>query len=223
MLTAAALALMMLDIKKVDLTPTADIWVYPHASDPEHDAYLRVWGAEGREVPADANELQDFSISLMKWDASKIPAGKITKAELILTQVASPGYELAYAKQHPLTARAVRADFNEKNWTYDKASEYLPEAKETAVFGTGAPASLGDGKEFTITLDLLKGKDDFNLYVEQARNSSDHNLAIALTAGLDVEEFGQQSIYKFFSKDVDTAGKRPILRMTIQNDSRSKR
>lgn len=217
MIAAFALAAFLMDAKNVDLTPTADIWVYPHASDPEHDAYLRVWGAEGKELPKDAGELPDFSISLLKWDATQIPAGKITHAELVLTHIASPGYELAYAKQHPLTARAVRSDFVEKGWNYERAGDYLPDSKEASIFGTGAPASLGDGKEFPIAIDLLKGKADFAAYVESARTSSDHSLAIALTAGLDVEEFGQSSIYKFYSKDADVAAKRPVLKLTIED------
>lgn len=216
MIAALALASALLDSTNVDLTPTADVWVYPHAGDPEHDAYLRVWGAEGKEVPA-VGEMQDYSLSLLKWDATKIPAGKITHAELVFTHIAGPGYELAYAKQHPLTARSVRGDFSEKGWSYEKAGDFLPSAKDDAIFGTGAPASLGDGKDFPITIDLLKGKNDFRAYVEQARNSSDHSLAIAMTAGVDVEEFGQRCIYKIYSKDAETASKRPVLKLTIEN------
>src|SRR3954469_4487441 len=99
----AALAL-SLAATTLSLNPTDDVWVYPHASD-QKDVYLRVWGAEGRDSPKKVAEVQDFSPSYLRFDVSKVPAGKVTSAQLILTHVANPGYAQDYAKDNPLRAR----------------------------------------------------------------------------------------------------------------------
>lgn len=214
MLAALALISALKAPTTVDLIPTDDIWVYPHASDPGKDAYLRVWGAEGRDVAKDINELQDYSYSYLKFDLSKLPAGKITGATLTLTHIADAGYDVAYAKQNPLRVRPMPSDFDEKKWDYQNAETIKPDEK--VIFGSAAPDKIpGGGKDFTITVDLLKGPGDFKAYVDNARGGK--ALALALTATMDVEEHGQRCIYKFYSKDCETASKRPVLRLTLDN------
>lgn len=200
----------------LELTPTDDIWVYPHASDPSKDAYLRVWGAEGKDVAKDVNEMQDYSYSYLKFDLSKVPEGKVTSATLTLTHVANPGFDLAYSKQNPVRARPLQPEFSEKGWDYAKAEDIKPEAGDKAVFGSGFAQTIPSDKEFTITIDLMKGPKDFNAYVGSSRASSAKALALALTACLDVEERGQSCIYKFYSKDCENAAKRPVLKLTVQ-------
>ena len=199
----------------VTLTPTDDVWVYPHASDQAGDIYLRVWGAEGREVPTKVAEIQDFGFSYLKWDVSKVPSGTLTAAKLILTHIPNPGFAADYAKDNPLHVRPVGSNWNEKTWEYDMAEQIMPDADAKNIFGGGFPTKWEPGKEFTITIDLMKGPGNFKAYLDQAEHSKDHALAVALTAGLDVEAFGQGSIYKVYSTNAD-APKRPRLELTIE-------
>ena len=59
------------------LVPTDDVWVYPHAGDPAHDSFLRVWGADGKAAPKDAGELEQFSFGLLQFDASKLQVRRL--------------------------------------------------------------------------------------------------------------------------------------------------
>ena len=200
----------------VELNPSDDIWVYPHATD-THDAYLRVWGAEGRELAKDVNEMGDFGYSYVRFDLSKLPEGKLTGATFTVTNVANPGYDLAYSKQNPLRARPITPDFSEKDWDYSKAEQNRPEAGDKGFFGGGFAEAIPSDKEFPITIDLLKGPKDFRAYVDVARSSTNKHMAFALTASMDVEEHGQGCIYKFYSKDCENPSKRPILKLTFEN------
>src|SRR5687768_10306177 len=104
MLAALALSMLVAGPATVELTPTDDVWVYPHASD-QKDAYLRVWAAGGPDLAADAGELEQVSYAYLRFDVSKVPAGKITEAKLTVTHVASPTFTIELAKKSPLLAR----------------------------------------------------------------------------------------------------------------------
>src|SRR5579862_7635269 len=208
MLTAIA-ALVLAGPTTIDLIPTDDIWVYPRATD-THDIYLRAWGAEGKEVAKDVNEMDEFGYSYLKFDVSKVPARTVTSATLTVTHIANPGFDEAYSKQNPLHVRPVPEDFDEKTWDFSKADQVKPESGDKAVFGGGYAEEIPADKEFKIAIDLLKGPNDFRAYLSSARESQSHSLAIALTASVDVEDRGQACIYKFYSKDVETAAKRPV-------------
>ena len=211
---AAIAALVISGPTSVTFVPTDDIWVYSHATDTK-DIYLRVWGAEGKEVAKDVNEVEDFGYSYLKFDLSTVPAGKITAATLTVTHIANPGYDLEYVKQNPLRARPVPSDFDEKTWDFSKVADIHPDGGPKAFFGGGYPDKIPGDKEFPITIDLLKGPNDFSAYVSSARNSKNHALALALTSSVDVEEQGQGCIYKFYSKDCEDPAKRPVLKLTI--------
>jgi hypothetical protein len=217
MLAVLALASVIVSPATVEIFPTDDIWVYPHASDPEKDVYLRVWGADGKDVASDMAELENLSYSYLKFDLSKLPEGKITGATLTLTHIGGAGYDLAYAKQNPLRVRPLPANFTEKKWDHGQAEKVAPEAGAMAIFGSGFPEAIpSDGKEFTISIDLLKGANDFKTYVQKARASETKSMALALTALMDVAEKGQKCIYKVYSKDEEKATRRPVLKLTLE-------
>ncbi len=60
----------------IELTPTDDIWVYPHASDPEKDGYLRCWGVDGQAVAPDPAQNEEFLLQLPQ--ASTLPSCRRT-------------------------------------------------------------------------------------------------------------------------------------------------
>lgn len=196
--------------QKVELVPTDDLWIYPHASDAAHDPNLRIWGSEGHAAPADASEAEELSMAYLKWDLSSLPADKkLTSAVLVVTNIANPGYTADQAKAAPLQARPLASDFTEKTWDYEKLGKLLPPKESKDVFGAGFPASFLADKPVTIEIDLLKGPNDFRKYLDSARGSK--SLALALTSGLDMASLGRTAAYKIYSRDAENATLRPRL------------
>src|SRR5688572_27918373 len=106
-----------LDVKTIELFPTDDVWVYPHASDPTQDEFLRIWGVEGKSVAGKPDDLGTFSYSFLKWSIKDFPNdAKLVSANLVLTQVANPAYTTDDAKQAPIEVRPVPSNFKEKGW-----------------------------------------------------------------------------------------------------------
>lgn len=196
--------------QKVELAPTDDLWIYPHASDAGHDANLRIWGAEGHAAPADASEAEELSMAYLKWDLSNLPTDKkLTSAVLVVTNIADPGYTVEQAKATPLQVRPLGSDFTEKTWDYEKLGKLLPAKENKDVFGAGYPLSFLPDKPVTIEIDLLKGPNDFRKYFEAARTSK--SLALALTSAMDMATLGRTGMYKIYSRDADKAEFRPKL------------
>lgn len=204
----------------VRLTPTDDLWVYPHASDPQKDAYLRVWGVEDRAVAEDPSDAGNFSYSYLQWDVSSIPAGaKVSGAKLILVHVSDPKYTEHLAQKAPLQARPVIGAFTEKTWSYADSAKVYPAAEEKSVFGSASPSPWPKaGEEFKLTLDLLKGPNDFSKYLA-ASLAAKKPLALALTTKLEVNAVeGVQALYKVYSKDSPASLTRPALEVTYTTE-----
>ncbi|RYG43882.1 hypothetical protein EON79_16100 [bacterium] len=184
-------------------SPVSDVWVYPHASDPSKDAYLRIWGTTGEAVAADPSSASDFSYSYLRFDLpAPVEGRKLAEARLELTQVEKPSYTLDLAKANPLQARPLIGDFDEKTWTYGDSIKIFP-GKET--FGEGVPQSIEADKAVPIVIDLLKGKADFRVAAETGGMVN-----IALTSTLDVTS-GDRTVYRLYSKDTEKEAWRPRL------------
>jgi len=188
----------------LQLQPTDDVWVYPHAGDPSKDAYLRVWGSGGRAVAQDAVDTTDFGYSYLCF---KVPADlrSLKGAKLLLTHIAGPGYDKDFSKAFPLQVHPLKGSFEEKSWSYDQVSKIQPTDK---VFGTGWAENLSADKPFQIVIDL--SKPEFYEYVAAAAKSGGE-LSLALCAKVDVAEVGMKSMYKIFSKDAETDANKPKL------------
>lgn len=211
------LAFLALAPQSAPLTPSDDLWVYANASDPGHDEYLRVWGVEGRGAPIDAGDAQEMSLAYLKWDLSGIPAGKkLTKAVLVVTNIANAGYTVDQAKAAPLQARPVGTAFDEKTWTFDMIGKLLPDKDPQHIYGSGYPAAFTADKATPIEIDLLKGPGNFAKAIGDALASPDKKIAVAITSGLDMASLGRTAIYKFYSRDVKDETLRPHLTLTFE-------
>lgn len=200
----------------LNLTPTDDVWVYPHASDPGKDEYLRVWGVGGKAVAEDSGDADNFSYAYLKWDVSTFPKdAKLTEAKLIVTHIASPTFDLESAKKSPLEARPILATFEEKKWTYEESLKNPPDKKDKSYFGTGFPDLIPADKVFTISIDLLKGPNDFKKYL--ADNPS--SLALAVVSTLDPSESENRRTYKLYSKDTEKPERRPVLKLVYEKSA----
>ncbi|MBX3120282.1 MAG: hypothetical protein KF784_14550 [Fimbriimonadaceae bacterium] len=205
----------------IDMNPIDDAWVYPHASDPQSDGFLRVWGQAGAAVPADMNDRDNYSFSYLRFDIERCPTDKkLEAAELILTHNANPGYSLEAAKKSPIQVRALIGTFTEKAWSYELGMKIVPSAKKEDVFGEAAPTEIPADRPFTVSIDLFKKESKFADYLAKGIASKDKTLCLALTSMIDPSEGGQSSIYKFYSKDnKDDAKVRPVLRLTFEGDT----
>lgn len=189
----------------LQLQPTDDVWVYPHAGDPSKDAYLRVWGSGGRAVAQDAVDTTDFGYSYLRF---KVPADlkSLKGAKLTLTHIAGPGYDKDFSKAFPIQVHGLKGTFEEKAWSYDLINKVQPIGEK--IFGTGWAENLSADKPFQIVIDL--GKPEFYEYISAASKSGG-DLYLALCTKVDVAEVGMKSMYKVFSKDAETDANKPKL------------
>lgn len=195
----------------IDFSPTDDIWVYPHASDPQKDGYLRVWGVEDQPVASDPGASDEFSYSYLKFDLAKLPKdAKVTAAVLVVFHTPDPTWPLDAAKKAPLQVRSMSGSFDEKSWDYGKVKTVNPTLGKESIFGTGAPEKLVDGQPSKFEVDLLKGPNDFRKAL-----GAGGSLQLALTSAINPAEIGNRAVYKFFSKDWEKADVRPLLKITV--------
>lgn len=194
-------ALLTTPVEAVTLTPVADLWVYPHATDPERDPFLRVWGADGKAVAGKGESSQSHSYAYLKFDLASTPkAGQLKAARLLLTHTPDPTWTGDDLKASPLQARLIAADFDEKDWNYANTIEkILPPAGKDDVLGTASSATRREGKDFVVTIDLLQGPAKLASTWSAIRAKG--SLGLALTSAIDPEALGMKSIYKFYSKD----------------------
>lgn len=210
MLAAIAALTLGLSAQTLELTPTDDIWVYPHASDPQKDGYLRVWGTGGLAVASDPAQADEYSYSYLKFDLAKLPKeAKVSSVVLTLMHTPDPTWQASDAKASPLEARPLGKDFTEKAWEYGLGKSVFPGGKKEDVFGSFAPAKLDAGQPIKFEINLLKGPNKLAL-------SPGGTFATALTSTLDPSAIGNRAVYKFYSKDYDKVEYRP--RLVIQFD-----
>lgn len=207
----AALSLLAAPAKlaTLEIYPSDDIWVYPHASEPDTDPLLRVWGLDGQSVAPSVAEAESFGYSFLRFDLGGLPAKELKGATLVLTHVPNPTFTFEQAKANPLEARPVNAGFTEKKWAYGDLANFMPKAGKEAIYGTGVPEAFDPEKSFPIKIDLLKGPGGFAKAFEAARKPG--AIAIALTSTLAPNEEAR-STYKLCSKDGDKST-RPVLRL----------
>jgi hypothetical protein len=207
----AAITALLLVAEPLRLTPEADIWAYPHASD-QRDPYLRVWGLGDRSTGRDAAETENTSYSLLKFALPVSRKGeKLTGAELVVTHIANPAWDAPRSKANPLEARSVTGSFDEKSWNYDALFKLTLGTADADVYGTGFVTELVPDKEPEIRINLLGEKSRFADDVAKAL-AADGTLAIALTSRISAET---RAVYKIFSKDAERAAVRPQLVVTF--------
>ena len=199
--------------RTVTLTPSDDVWVYPHASDPGTDSFLRVWGSDGKSVSADADH-NEFSYGYLRFDLSGIQTGALKSATLVLTHAPSQGWTLATAVSNPLEARLLKGDFDEKTWSYDKIDKCAPDSSKDALLGLGNPDKLPEeGKAAKFEIDLMKSP----TFGALLKPTIPNHVNIALASKVDPATLGRMSVYKFYSKDNADKSVQPTLKLVFQD------
>ena len=205
-MTLAALALAAFGT--FSLEPTDDVWVYPHASDPSKDVYLRIWGNSARSTATNPADADEYSYSYLKFSTAGLPKDKeLKEATLVVFHVAEPGYEQATAAGRPIEVRSLAGDFVERGWEYGMAAKVAPGGTSEDLFGSGAPAAEGfpPKEDFAIRIPL---KGSFPAYLGKALSTG--SLGLALASKIDPQEGGMRAIYRLWSRNAD-AKLRPKL------------
>lgn len=202
------------------LVPSDDLWVYPHATEPDKDPYLRVWGTDDGAVAEKGDAHDSYSYSYLKFDLKPMTtvSRNLVGAKLVLTHVADPAYTPELSQGSPLEVRSLNPGFAEKDWRYEDVNKLAPSRDPKTIFGR---ATLGaepkKGVEVQFEIDLMKGPGDFaKAYFEAV--AQDKPFALALTSSLDPSAGGSRAVYKFFSKDHPDEAKRPKLKLEVKPD-----
>ncbi len=199
----------------LSLTPTDDIWVYPHAGDPMKDTYLRIWGSEGRAVAPVGGSAEDYGYSYLAFSLTSIPKGKaILSAKLELTQIADPKFSEELSVQSPVEARVLPSGFSEKTWSYADVDRFTPVGSKEALYGTGILGPVSTGQDVAIIIDLSKGPAGFTKAISAAMAKGESTISIALASSIDPQSSG---FYKVYSKEETLEVRRPRLVLTVED------
>ncbi|MFM9874316.1 MAG: DNRLRE domain-containing protein [Fimbriimonadaceae bacterium] len=212
MITALAL---FAAAQTVNLHPTDDIWVYGFAADQASDPFLRCWGSDGKAV-GDENIGDAGSWSVMKFDISKLPASKLTSAELTLYFVPNPNIDEELGKKFPIQIRSVTPNFSENSFKFENASTIRPKSGKESIIATSPVAMYANASGPTkITIKLGSEDSKFMAALQDARKTSNKELAFALTSALTPDEAGESLIYKCYSTNSEEATK-PTLTLNFE-------
>lgn len=202
--------------RTVTLNPSDDVWVYPHASDPANDPFLRVWGSDGQSVAKDG-EHGEFSYGFLRFDLSSIPKGRLKSAHLILTHAPAATWTLENVTANPVEARLLKGDFDEKTWAYEKIDKCAPDPTKEGLLGQSVLDKMpAEGKSAKFDIDLVKGS-NFGEILDKAFSAAPPHLSLAIASKVDPAALGRTSVYKFYSKDNADKAVQPALILTFED------
>ena len=166
--------------KVIEIAPSDDVWVYPHASDPARDEAMRIWGVGGIAVAESPGGADDFSYGFLRFSLESLPQGaKVVGATLTLTNVPNPEWTEGMSKATPLEVRPLRGIFSEKTWVTTNVLRTFPDPK--IIYGKG-PLPFRSDDQPTRGEIALKGKE----WEEALRSGG--ALYLALTSTVDAAE-----------------------------------
>ena len=199
-------------VETLTLTPVADVWVYPHASDPGGDEAMRVWGTGGRSVATDPADASEFSYGYLRFALpASLKGARIVGATLELTNVVNDDLDPDETKATPIEVRPLIGAWEEGTFTHANVAAAYPDAKR--VYGRGVPTlTKGQPPKFAIDL-FAPGKDGKpSLFPAAIRGvASGGQIGLALTSAVDAAEVGMKRIYKLATKESPDESRRPRL------------
>lgn len=204
-------------VETVALAPSDDVWVYPHATDPARDETVRVWGAGGRSVAADAGDAEEFAYGYLRFALpARLKGLRLVGATLEVTNVPNANLDADALAATPLEARPLVGTFDEKGWVYSLVARTHPDPKVRWGVGT---ATSKQGEPIAISIDLMpRGKDGagpppFLAAFQGAFADADQDggMGVALTSAVDAANVGMSAIYKVSTKESPDESRRPRL------------
>jgi hypothetical protein len=181
------------------------------------DPFLRIWGQEGKSVWPAGEDGEAYGISLMKFDLSKIEAGKKLKgAILVLTHAEGIGITAEISKKMPLEIRWVEGAFKERGWEYSQISKLRPNDNAKAIIGTGFLSGFKADLPHPMEIDLFSGPLKFADIFSEAAKAKPAELRFALTSTINPGDLGRSAVYKFYSKDCENPKFKPVLKLEFE-------
>lgn len=178
-----------------------DVWVYPHASEQVNDAFLRVWGSDGRAVTA-VDDASPASWSLLQFKVGADAATKTPKsAKLVLHHVPKLSFSDDDSVAGPIEVRPVKAGFSEKTWVLEQSSKHYPALDGQEVYGFKSIKATTDEKPIEVEIDLMSAKSTFANSLKSVDSSG--LIAMALASKMEIQGGSGGHIYKFYSKSAD--------------------
>lgn len=189
-------------------TPSDDVWVYPHASTPGGEPFLRVWGSGTLAIDATIPPGDEFSYGYLQFNLKDAPAGELVSAELTVWNVANEAFKPEVMKEWPLEVFGLKGKFREDTFSFGDATVGPIEPR----LGKGVGTVEKDG--IKITINLLDEKGTFNALWKKSRDAGSLGLGLASTMS-PVES--RSMIYKINSKEGAEAV-RPSLKLTFKEE-----
>jgi hypothetical protein len=188
----------LLVLQSVTLSPTDDVWAYPHAGDPARDALLRVWGVDGKAVPGKDDDMGSFSVSFLRF-AMPAEWTKLKSAKLRLTLAPNPAFTPEMAKASPLEVRLAKREVIEKDYDFATIETALPVADAGGILAEGAPAQWTADQPILLVIDLTKSLDKLKGPI----------FTLALTSRIEVAN--NRASYRIYSREATEVDRRPAL------------
>lgn len=183
----------------VTLTPSDDVWVYPHSSSPGSETFLRVWGDGSSAVEATFMDDGGFSYAYLQWPTRELKVGVPKKATLTVFATAPEDLTAEKVKAAPLQAFGLSASFKEDAFMAGQ-TEVRPKGDS---LGKATAGRKGD--KWVLTIDL---GESFREAVSKAQ-ADGKPIGLALASAISPAESRSQ-LYKIYSKE-NPAEFRPAL------------
>lgn len=180
----------------IDVIPSADAWVYGHASTPGLVERLRVWGTGSDAIEKDVPPAGDCSYAFFNFpiDTAGLEKAKVTEAKVIVYFEKNDDLTADVIKSSPLEARALDLIFTDKDFAVDS----MKIGPDAAVFGKGTIAEAEGEDKYKMTIDLL-GKDSaFGEWFQRAIEKK--QIGIALTSTIFPGD-AKGALYRIISKE----------------------
>lgn len=188
-------------------TPKADVWVYPHSSNPGGESYMRVWGDGTKATDENIPPADAFSYGYIAFDIASLPKGEITSASLTVWNAPNPALTADVVKASPLEVFGLKGEFSEEGFSFDGAKC----GPTGSSLGTSTIAATGE-TGIKLVIDL-KGEDHaFAKAVEAARSSG--TLYLALASKISPAE-SRSNLFKIATREAPEA-QRPVLSISVE-------
>lgn len=197
MIAAVALTLALFqEPKTLDVTPSADAWIYPHSDEPGQAELLRVWGNGSDSMEKDVPPTGECSYAYFDFPVSglKPELYKVTEAKLVVYFNKTEDLTAEAMKSFPLEAHALDLVFTDKDIHVDT----LKKGPEAAIFGKGTTAEASGTDKYKMTIDLMGKDSPFGEWFEKSIKPG--QIGIALTSTIFPGD-SRGALYRISSKE----------------------
>lgn len=188
--------------------PSADVWVYPHASDPGTAESMRIWGDGLAALDKAESSDGTFSYGFLSWDLKGIPKTPVKSAKLTLYAIGNEVLTAEIMEKAPIEVFALKGNVDEKTFKFGN-TEVAP---STLPFGKSKVEKDGDGWKLTVDL-LNEPKSEFAESFKVSREKG--WFSIVLASSISAAE-SRGMMYKIHTKE-GAKGKQPVLTIEFED------